>query len=626
MRFAVGSKQVASLLLTQFNRLGGSSLPEACFGGLKVAPLSFLLNLPRSGPPERGYFPELSMAKPNPTRRSVWRSASKHSDGKRRVDWLGAALFLTWLSGAIVLSALTQPAFAREVAVSTASTPADIYGPLFHQVQTRRIFEDSKTFVDAVPKRSSSSIMAEYLSRDTLSDAELKQFVLDNFALPDDAHAKVPSLETRRASLKRHISSLWPHLTRKPVVPRPGGSELQMAKPFVVPGGRFREIYYWDSYFTMLGLQVDGRDDLVENMIDDFGDLIARYGHVPNGARTYYLSRSQPPFFFAMVGLSKARDEETLRRRLMQMRREHAFWMDGASALKPGEAFRRAVRMPNGEILNRYFDDRATPREESYREDIETAALSGRPPETVYRDLRAGAESGWDYSSRWLKDGKTLSSIQTTEVIPVDLNSLLFGLERTIADTCTALGESECSATYAHQAKRRARAMDLYLWDQRRQAYLDYQWHLGQRINRLSSATLYPLFVGLSSQLQAKLVAETVNYELLATGGVRTTKLETGQQWDMPNGWAPLQWIAVSGLRRYGDHSLAGVIASRWIKTVEREYCISGRLLEKYDLEKIQPGGGGEYPTQDGFGWTNGVTQKLLSMGYFSPLARTPCF
>lgn len=555
------------------------------------------------------------MAKPNPTRRSVWRSGSKHSDGKRRVDWIGAGLFLTWLSGAIVLPALTQPAFARETTVSTVSTPADLYGPLFHQVQKRRIFEDSKTFVDAVPKRSSSTIMADYVSRDALSDAELKQFVLVNFDLPDDAHAKVSSLEMRRAALKRHISSLWPHLTRKPVVPRPGGSELQMAKPFVVPGGRFREIYYWDSYFTMLGLQVDGRDDLVENMIDDFGDLISRYGHVPNGARTYYLSRSQPPFFFAMVDLSKARDAETLRRRLAQMRREHAFWMDGASTLKPGEAFRRVVRTPNGEILNRYFDDRATPREESYREDIETAAVSGRPPETVFRDLRAGAESGWDYSSRWLKDGKTLSSIQTTEIVPVDLNSLLFGLERAIAGACARLGESTCVATYADQARRRARAIDLYLWDQERRAYLDYQWRRGQRTDRLSAATLYPLFVGLPNSERARLVAGTVKAELIAPGGLRTTRLETGQQWDMPNGWAPLQWIAVSGLRRYGERSIAADIAIRWVKTVEREYCASGRMLEKYDLEMIRPGGGGEYPTQDGFGWTNGVTQKFVSMG-----------
>ena len=271
----------------------------------------------------------------------------------------------------------------------------------------------------------------------------------------------------------------------------------------------------------------------------------------------------------------------------------------------------------NGVVLNRYFDDRATPREESYREDIETAALSRRPPEEVYRDLRAGAESGWDYSSRWLKDGKTLSSIQTTEIIPVDLNSLIFGLERAIADTCAALGDIACAADFADQAKRRAGAMDLYLWDQQSQAYLDYHLHEGARIKRLSAATLYPLFVGLPNPERARLVASTVKAELLAPGGVRTTKLETGQQWDMPNGWAPLQWIAAFGLRRYGERTIAANIASRWIATVEREYCASGRMLEKYDIEQIRPGGGGEYPAQDGFGWTNGVTQKLAIMSDF---------
>jgi hypothetical protein len=197
---------------------------------------------------------------------------------------------------------------------------------------------------------------------------------------------------------------------------------LPLPRAYVVPGGRFREIYYWDSYFTMLGLVRDGRSDLVEGMIDDFTSLIERYGHIPNGTRTYYLSRSQPPVYYLMLGLSNSRDPAAFRRRLAALRREHAYWMSGEDGLAPGHAQSHVVRLPDGTILNRYWDARATPREESYAEDVATAAGSGPPATDVYRDLRAAAESGWDFSSRWLANPGNLGSIRTTRIAPVDLS------------------------------------------------------------------------------------------------------------------------------------------------------------------------------------------------------------
>ena len=147
-------------------------------------------------------------------------------------------------------------------------------------------------------------------------------------------------------------------------------SLLPLPQPYVVPGGRFREIYYWDSYFTMLGLEESGRRDLVVDMVHDFAYLIDTYGHVPNGTRTYYLSRSQPPFFFEMVGLLSSDDPaRAFVRYLPELKREYAFWMEGAQSLRRGRAHRRVVALPDGSILNRYWDDRDTPRDESYRED-----------------------------------------------------------------------------------------------------------------------------------------------------------------------------------------------------------------------------------------------------------------
>jgi len=384
----------------------------------------------------------------------------------------------------------------------------------------------------------------------------------------------------------------------------------------VVPGGRFREIYYWDSYFTMLGLLKSGRHDLIADMVGDFAYLIDAYGHVPNGTRSYYLSRSQPPFFFAMVGLVSNHDGDgAFAHYLPQLKREYAFWMQGASGLHKGMVHRRAVAMPDGSILNRYWDDRDTPRDEAYREDTELAQASQRPAAQVYRDIRAAAESGWDFGSRWFADGHTRASIDTTEIVPIDLNSLLFGLENAIRIGCLRRADAACAREFARRAAARHAAIDQYLWDASSGAYLDYRWTRQARIMRVSAATLYPLFVGLASESQAAAVANTVSRELLKPGGIVTTPLDTGQQWDSPNGWAPLQWIAIAGLRRYGQSALAETIACRWMVNVEEVYRRSGKLVEKYDVIATgRSGGGGEYPLQDGFGWTNGVMRELIAL------------
>ncbi len=136
-----------------------------------------------------------------------------------------------------------------------------------------------------------------------------------------------------------------------------------------------------------------------------------------------------------------------------------------------------------------------------------------------------------------------------------------------------------------------------------------------QRTDEVTAATLYPLFTRLTSDAQAPLVAKAVEAELLKPGGIVATTLDTGQQWDAPNGWAPLQWIAVEGLTSFGQTRLAETIACRWMANVSRVYRLTGKLVEKYDvIATDRAGGGGEYPTQDGFGWTNGVTRKLMAL------------
>jgi len=265
--------------------------------------------------------------------------------------------------------------------------------------------------------------------------------------------------------------------------------------------------------------------------------------------------------------------------------------------------------------VNRYWDDGDTPRDESYREDMALAQTSGREPRQLFHDIRSAAESGWDFSSRWFADGRALATIDTTEIVPPDLNSLLFGLENAIRSGCDRTGQQECARDFRHRADARRAAVNKYLWDEAGGRYLDYDYRLRKRIDRVSAATLYPLFVGMSNSRQASKVAKSVARQLLKPGGIVTTTTATGQQWDAPNGWAPLQWIAVAGLIQYQHHVTAEAVACRWMVNVSRAYRRTGKLVEKYDvITPDRPGGGGEYPLQDGFGWTNGVLRKLMAL------------
>ena len=501
---------------------------------------------------------------------------------------------------------------AGVLADSPPPSPADLFGALFENVQEESVFRDSKTFVDAVPKAAPASIVESYQRERTAPGFDLRAFVERHFDVPLVTPGAGGPMQPI-APVERHIDALWSALTRPPDQPRANSSLLPLPAPYVVPGGRFREIYYWDSYFTMLGLEQSGRHDLTLDMLENFASLIERFGHVPNGNRTYYLSRSQPPFFAAMVRLAADRDgPAAYREYLPALEREYAFWMQGASELKPGEAHRRIVRLVDGSLLNRYWDDRDTPREEAYREDVATARESGRPASEVYRNLRAAAESGWDFSSRWFADGGTLATIRTVDLIPIDLNCLLYELEDVLAIAYRGSGDLERSRVFAANAATRRTAIRRILWNDRAGAFQDYDWRHRTPSRALTAATLYPLYVNVASRSQARRVAAFVRERLLAPSGLLTTTTVTGQQWDAPNGWAPLHWLAIDGLRRHGEPPLARLIACRWIRENLDAYRTSGKLVEKYDVSGSGGGGGGEYPMQDGFGWTNGVLRRLL--------------
>jgi len=507
------------------------------------------------------------------------------------------------LAGGVLLT--LSPAAPRE---SPPAPPSILLDGFYRDVAVSGVFEDFKQFADATPKESPAAVFAAYSKLHDRSPAALRRFVQDHFTFDHDTDsAPAPGLP-----LAEHIAKLWPYLTRSTRKPSPYSSALPLPKPYVVPGGRFHELYYWDSYFTMLGFG-PAQSGLRDGLITDFARELHVYGHIPNGSRTYYLSRSQPPFFFKMVALTAPGDEaKAYARFLPELKIEYAYWMSGSDRAAPGRPARHVVMMPDHSLLNRYWDDRNTPRDESYAADLGVAGKSRRDPQKVFRDIRAAAESGWDFSSRWLADRQTLETIETTAIVPADLNSLLFGLERAISEGCAEQRDRRCQAEFAQKAAHRRVAMNKYLWNGK--WIDDYRWTDGKRLGNESAAAFYPLFVSLATDGQAHATAAAIRSDLVKPGGLATTTRTTGQQWDAPNGWAPLQWIAVMGLRNYGETALARTVACRWLATVSHVYAGTGRLLEKYDVVSNRPGGGGEYRLQDGFGWTNGVTVALLNL------------
>ena len=496
---------------------------------------------------------------------------------------------------------------------------------LFKAVQLSEMFPDSKTFVDYRPKESFEILEERYLMERENKDFSLESFVRENFE-------RFPDLPNLAASdtlsdMYAHIERMWPKLRKEADKKEAHSSKIPLPNPYIVPGGRFREIYYWDSYFTLEGLLVSGRYDLAESMVENFAYLIDSLGFIPNGTRDYYLSRSQPPFFSLMVD-AISRENATQRVRFLpQMLAEYSFWMQKDSVTEQwgsSEASRYRVDLTDGFTLNRYWDSGTTPRPESFREDMELAETVRETGQKVqlYKDLRAAACSGWDFSSRWYGTKGKFSTTKTTRILPVDLNSLLYFMELQISRAYGDQTKTGLAEEFKAKAEKRKEAIQKYMWSEEG-FYLDYDFEDQHSMPEWTLAAVYPLYFEIATVEQAQKVREVLFKQFLMPGGLRTTLDHSGQQWDAPNGWAPLQWMAVHGLLNYGYTDDASLIAERWLEINEKVYGNTGKMMEKYNVEDLSLlSGGGEYPTQDGFGWTNGVAvgfKRLMEQSSQNP-------
>lgn len=481
-------------------------------------------------------------------------------------------------------------------------------GPLFEEVQSRSLFSDAKLFPDSYPLIPPQELITLYNKKKKATHFNLKTFITKHFVFPEKR--KYPIF--KGLGMEQYIEKMWDILEQRMTSPSPYSTLIELPEPHIIPGGRFRECFYWDSYFVALGLLASGQIKRVKNMVINFAFLINRLGFIPNGNRVYFASRSQPPYFSHLLKLLLGHvEEDWVLSFTPQLETEYAFWMQGAEQVSPEQKTSlHVVRIDHETILNRYYDRLDFPRPEAYRRE-KSLAQNGAPVE-FFRALRAVCASGWDFSSRWFSHPKEFKTVQILDIVPVDLNCLLYHLEKTLADFSGRLKAFDKERLYSLAAQRRKESIQRTFWNQQKRFYFDYNFQDQKHTSTWSLAGTFPLFDQIALAHQAEAVAKHLKKRFLFEGGFTTSLYEGEHQWDHPNGWAPLQWITISSLLNYGKNSLAKEATERWLRLNTNMFNQTGKMLEKYNVHHcFSPATRGEYHPQEGFGWTNGVALAL---------------
>lgn len=534
--------------------------------------------------------------------------------------------------------------------VPACDSPIFCHGDLLDTIQLMRLFNDSKTFVDMSLKQSPENVSFAFnaLPR-PISKAQGLKFVRDYFSGPGDEFEpweptdlpRIPSFISRfKNPLMRgfawDLCQIWKDLGRKiksDVESNPDRYSLvYLPNPFIVPGGRFRETYYWDTYWVVKGLLLCEMTDTVEGMLENFAFMIKRFGLIPNGGRIYYSRRSQPPFFIPMMSdyYNATKNLTFVQNHLAAMETEYTFWMTN-----------RTVSVQRGNsthVLNRYASVVNSPRPESYFEDVQTASSTNNSKRQLYQDLVSAAESGWDFSSRWFSQDPgtnlTLDTIRTTNILPVDLNSVLCMNERILSEFFNRTGNQEKWKNYSKRWQRRQTAIWDVLWNPTEGVWQDLDIEASSYRDYFFASNISPLFASCigknGQQTESSVLSYLQNSGVLKyKGGFPTSLNTTGQQWDFPNGWPPLQYMAIWGMSQSQNQKLqqeAFALAKEWVNSSWMAWNRSRNMYEKYSTETPGKGGsGGEYGVQEGFGWTNGVVLELLNKYGDSLFDSLPC-
>lgn len=406
----------------------------------------------------------------------------------------------------------------------------------------------------------------------------------------------------------------------------PNQGLLYLPSPYVVPGGRFNEMYGWDSYFIQVGLLRDGELEMAKDMADNFLYQVGNYGKVLNANRTYYLDRSQPPFLTQMVWgvYEKTHDRKWLESALPAIERYYRFWVEGDHLTPETELSRyySSGEGPSPEVLSSERNAEGKSHYDLVRAYFKTHQFNdydvsqyfnrttGELTPLFYKGDRSMRESGFDPSNRFGP-----FNIDIIHYNPVCLNSLLYLTERQIGQIQEELGRHDASKTWEAEAQRRAERINRLMWDNDSGLYFDYNFQKKRLRDYPFATTFYPLWAGIASKEQAaKIRANLPKFEKI--GGIQTSTNVSGNQWDAPFGWAPLQMIAVDGLRRYGYQDDAERVSMKFLSLVRKEFLRQGFIVEKYDV--VHGGSNvssqirfGYSANQAGFGWTNAAFTHL---------------
>ncbi|KAF9602498.1 hypothetical protein IFM89_028512 [Coptis chinensis] len=482
---------------------------------------------------------------------------------------------------------------------------------------------------DKLPKSKNGSVSIhdfEEFSNKFLNEAgtDLLYHEPEDF-MPEPAEflPNVKNAEVRKWAVEVHW--LWRNLCRRVADGVREHPELHtllpLPKPMIIPGSRFIEVYYWDSYWSIRGLLVSKMYETAKSIVYNLISLIDEYGHVLNGARAYYSNRSQPPLLSAMVMEIYNRTND-----LELVNRSHSLhWLKNTSfGIQDNEGCNHT--------LARYFAKWNKPRPESSTTDKESASkLLNVEKQQFYREVASTAESGWDFSTRWMRNHSDVTTLSTTSILPVDLNAYILKIEIDIASLARTTGQNSVAEEFSNASQARRKAIQSIFWNDQKGQWLDYwftnssicedvhPWEAQNQNQNEFASNFIPVWLELfeSDNITVKRVMESLaNSGLLCAAGIATSLSNSGQQWDFPNGWAPLQHMIVEGLARSGSkeaRAMAEDIAVKWLKTNYAAYTKTGTMHEKYDVEACGAvGGGGEYIPQTGFGWTNGVVLAFL--------------
>lgn len=391
------------------------------------------------------------------------------------------------------------------------------------------------------------------------------------------------SIEQYRKCLD-YIDAYWPRIARRQE--QDEGTLIGLPRPYVCANhDMFKELYYWDSYFIMLGLEHTRHEEFVEHITENALYLLRRFGRIPNGSRYYFLSRSQPPFLTSMI-----RKTVSYRQRRGDKQEEIEAWLKAAYEAAQTEYHQvwRGKKFPDErevyQGLSRFYD-------------------------LNIWHLAAEAESGWDMTPRF--------EDRCLDFIPVDLNSLLYQYERDFMGIAERLGHADEVKQWNWVREKRAEAMNNVLWDNDTGFYYDFDYHRGRRSNFRTIAGFFAMWCELATPDQAKKMVEVHLPVLEQEYGVVTTEKfdpppgEFSKQWAWPNGWAPLHWITVSGLVKYGYHTEAQRIAMKWLDLVNSVFLTNNVNFEKYDVVHGRRAIPDRYPDQAGFAWTNAIFRRF---------------